>query len=46
MHAFGEAQTNVAEGYPSWPLTPTQRRIVDRLPQLMLSAQSTPYSEL
>ena len=46
MHAFGEAQTNVAEGYPSWPLTPTQRRIVDRLTQLMLTAQSTPYSVL
>lgn len=46
MHAFGEAPTNVAEGYPSWELTPSQHRIVDRLPQFMHAAYATPYSTL
>jgi aspartate/methionine/tyrosine aminotransferase len=46
MHALDDAETNVAEGYPSWVLTPTQRRIVERLPELMLAAHSTPYSVL
>jgi len=46
MHAFGEAPTNVAEGYPSWELTPSQHRIIDRLPQLMHAAYEHPYSTL
>ena len=44
MHAFADSETNVAEGYPRWPLTPTQRAIIDRLPDLMLQAQAEPYS--
>jgi histidinol-phosphate/aromatic aminotransferase/cobyric acid decarboxylase-like protein len=44
MHAFGDAETNVAEGYPSWELTHGQRRIVDQLPHLMLEAYRSPYS--
>ena len=46
MHAFGEAPTNVAEGYPSWELTRSQHRIVDQLPQLMHAAYQRPYSIL
>ena len=46
MHAFGEVETNVAEGYPSWELTPSQHRIVDRLPQLMHAAYQAPFSTL
>ena len=46
MHAFGAAETNVAEGYPSWELTPSQHRIVDRLPHFMHAAYGTPYAEL
>lgn len=46
MHAFGDAQTNVAEGYPSWELTQSQHRIVDRLPQLMHQAYQLPYPTL
>lgn len=46
MHAFADSATNVAEGYPRWPLTPTQSAIVARLPELMLQAQSEPYSAI
>ena len=46
LHAFGESGTNVAEGYPRWGFTPSQRAIVERLPEMMLTAQSTPYGTL
>ncbi len=46
MHAFGAGGTNVAEGYPRFAFTPTQRAIVDRLPRMMLDSQSTPFAAL
>src|SRR5262252_4487406 len=46
MHAFGESQTNVAEGYPRWPLTSSQRLIVDKLGTFMLDAQSLPIATI
>src|SRR5262249_16653116 len=46
MHAFGESHTNVAEGYPRWPLTVSQRAIVDNLATFMLEAQSTPVATI
>jgi aspartate/methionine/tyrosine aminotransferase len=46
MHAFGELETNVAEGYPRWDLTPSQHRIIDQLPRLMRAAYETPFSAL
>ena len=46
MHAFGDAGTNVAEGYPRFAFTPSQRVIVDRLPEMMLAAQRTPFAAL
>jgi aspartate/methionine/tyrosine aminotransferase len=46
MHAFGEAPINVAEGYPKWGFTSAQQAIVDRLPEFMQAAQTTPYPML
>ena len=46
MHAFGDGGTNVAEGYPRFAFTPTQRAIVERLPRMMLDAQATPFAAL
>ena len=46
MHAFGDIETNVAEGYPKFPFTPTQQAIVDRFPSFMAEANRTPYSTL
>ena len=37
---------NVAEGYPRQRLTPTQRAIVDRFPELMADAIREPFREL
>lgn len=37
---------NVAEGYPLQRLTPTQQAIVERFPQLLRDAISTPFREL
>lgn len=46
MHAFGEAGTNVADGYPRWSFTDSQQVIVDRLPEVMNAAHATPYRTL
>ena len=46
MHAFGDIETNVAEGYPRFAFTAAQQRIVDRLPNFMAEANRTPYSSL
>jgi aspartate/methionine/tyrosine aminotransferase len=46
MHAFGDIETNVAEGYPRFAFTASQQAIVDRLPAFMAEAQATPYSIL
>jgi aspartate/methionine/tyrosine aminotransferase len=46
MHAFGEARVNVAEGYPRWAFTRSQQAIIDKLPELMRAAQTTPYPTL
>ncbi len=45
-HAFSETATNVAEGYPSFGLSPSQQAIVDRFPQLLALAIRTPYPVL
>jgi histidinol-phosphate/aromatic aminotransferase/cobyric acid decarboxylase-like protein len=46
MHAFGDIETNVAEGYPKFAFTRSQQAIVDRLPAFMAEANATPYSVL
>ena len=46
MHAFGDIETNVAEGYPRFAFTASQQAIVDRLPALMAEANQVPYSTL
>ena len=46
MHAFGDSGTNVAEGYPRFAFTASQRAIVDRLPEMMLGAHRTPFATL
>ena len=47
MQLLGVAsETNVAEGYPRFALTPTQQAIVDRFPQLLADAVRTPYPQL
>jgi aspartate/methionine/tyrosine aminotransferase len=46
MHAFGDIETNVAEGYPRFAFTPQQQAIVDRFPVFMAQANRIPYSTL
>ncbi len=46
MHAFGDIETNVAEGYPRFAFTASQQAIVDRLPAFMAEAHRVPYPTL
>jgi aspartate/methionine/tyrosine aminotransferase len=46
MHAFAGSATNVAEGYPRFPLTHSQQLIVDRFPSFLAESMATPYAEL
>ena len=47
MQLLGVAsETNVAEGYPRFALTPSQQAIVDRFPTLLANAVATPYPQL
>jgi aspartate/methionine/tyrosine aminotransferase len=47
MQLLGVAsETNVAEGYPRFALTPSQQAIVDGFPELLAEASRTPYPEL
>ena len=46
MHAFGDIETNVAEGYPRLAFTASQQAIVERLPEFMAEANRIPYSTL
>ena len=47
MQLLGVAsETNVAEGYPRFTLTPSQQAIVDRFPELLAEATTTPYPQL
>ena len=46
MHAFGDIETNVAEGYPRFDFTASQQAIVDRLPAFMAEANRVAYSTL
>jgi len=46
MHAFGDIETNVAEGYPRFGFTAHQQEIVDRFPDFMAEANRVPYSIL
>jgi aspartate/methionine/tyrosine aminotransferase len=47
MQLLGVAsETNVAEGYPRFALTQSQQAIVDRFPELLAQAATTPYPQL
>jgi aspartate/methionine/tyrosine aminotransferase len=47
MQLLGVAsETNVAEGYPRFAPTASQQAIVDRFPELLAQARSTPYPQL